>query len=189
MAVDFYFNDPTIELPPLARLQLVWAEVPDESLRQMIIAEHQYLHFHRFMLQRLYCTAPGRLAQKPWEQPLGLSVRAGAIKAMILLTSSIVEAALMSHAVERGYNLPAQVHRRTFGKVLEAWRVDDQPRPDVAGIWDDLRTLQSYRNHVHLKRAAEEPEARWQNLLENEQSLVRLCQRVLDHVAALKRIP
>lgn len=73
----------------------------------MIAREEQYLLFHRFVLDHAKFTKAGKLDSKPYVYSLGLSVRAGAIKAAILVYASIAEAALRAHAEKRGYKLPS----------------------------------------------------------------------------------
>lgn len=179
MAVDFFFQPPTFAVPTLEKLRRDWQTVPNPDVRNAIAVEHQYLHFHEFMLDRCRFTAEGALANRPWDHPISLSVRAGAIKAKLLLSASIVEAALRAHGEYRGYTFNAKPTRRTFGVVLGAW----SGQPEVATYWPDLRELQDLRNNIHLFRAAGEANAAHEVVVAREEAhvaraaaLVAFCQ-------------
>ena len=115
--------------------------------------------------------------------PIGrraLSICAGAIKSYGLLTASIAEGALAALGEERNLgNRQGELFQRTFGRLLDAWKENNLPRSEVAIIWDDMQLLKSYRNAVHLNRAAEHVGG-WQDILDNEKSILAAADRVID---------
>jgi hypothetical protein len=151
-----YFTlDPAqYQIPSIDGLRWEWRHVPDNAARNVIAVEAQYLDFHRYLLGSL---RHRDVAGGGMPMPLGLSVRAGALKSATLIGASIAEAALRSHAEKRGYPLPPNPRHRTFGKVLGAWQEDDDtPRTEIAPIWQQLQALHSGRNNVHLYGAIEQ---------------------------------
>ncbi|MDD5366307.1 MAG: hypothetical protein PHR30_13290 [Gallionellaceae bacterium] len=103
MAADFFFQTPTFEIQPLKPVAVFrWQRLKNPAVQYAIAAEEQYLHFHLHMLNNLRHTEAGKLANPPYAYELGLSVRAGAVKAAILVAASIIEAALRTHAELRG---------------------------------------------------------------------------------------
>lgn len=185
MAVDFFFEPPTIHLPSAFSLRTgLWANCP-QVVRRKVAEEYQYFLFQLASLDRLKFTAAGALPHHPWTRPLALTARAGAIKAAVLIGASIVEAVLRAVAEHRGYPLPPNPRNRTFGRVLAAWRVGGQPRPDVAPIWATLQQLRDFRNNVHLFAAVADPNAQFQAVLQQEQQLLTSVQTVIAHVAAM----
>jgi hypothetical protein len=186
MAVDFFFDPPTIGIPPLGALRAFqWEHMP-EKIRPVLAQESQYLQFHLQMLDRVKFTEAGRLHDKPWVKPLGLSVRAGAIKAAVLICASIAEAVLRASAETRGYPLPREPYRRTFGKVLDAWKQEDgKPRSDVAAIWPTLQNLRDIRNNIHLFKAADDPSASFDTILELEERILADAQAAIRHLSEL----
>ncbi len=154
MARHFSFEPPVFEVPTVGELRVRWANVPVREALNVIAVEAQYLVFHRYLLDSIrHCASPG-----DDKIPLGLSVRAGALKSAHLLCASIAEAALRAHAEVRGYALHADPRRRTFGNVLSAWCVpkSNEPQPEVARIWPQLQALHSGRNNVHLYKVVED---------------------------------
>jgi hypothetical protein len=152
--VPRYFSlDPAeYQVSAIDELRWEWRNVPDADARNVIAVEGQYLKFHRYLLTSLRHrdSAGGATI------PLGLSVRAGALKTATLVCACISEAALRAHAERRGYPLHGDPHRRTFGNVLLAWQqYDGTPRPEVASIWPHLNALHSGRNNIHLYRVVE----------------------------------
>jgi hypothetical protein len=151
MPRHFYFDPAIYQVPSIAELRWEWSNVPHQAARNLIAVEAQYLEFHKYVL--------ASLRHRPVEGGegiiLGLSVRAGAIKSATLLSASIAEAALRAHAEARNYPLDPNPRRRTFGNVLRAWKQNDAPRPDVAGIWPTLEEIHQGRNNIHLYAAAE----------------------------------
>ena len=186
MAADFYFRNPTFTIQPLKSVAAFkWQNVPDEDIRYSIAAEEQYLNFHLYMLENLRHTKAGMLSTPPYEYELGLSVRAGAVKAAVLIAASIVEAALRALAEARGYPLNADPRRRTFGNVIKSWEQHGEPRPDVAEVWPDVKAIHDVRNFVHLHKAAKDTDAAWGNILLGEQALLTGALKAIDHVSKI----
>jgi hypothetical protein len=186
MASDFFFDPPTLEihqLMPVAAFK--WQRLQNVDVQYAIAAEEQYLQFHLFLLSNLRHTQVGRLADPPYRYELGLSVRAGAVKAAVLVAASIVEAALRSIAETRGYPLNADPRRRTFGNVIRAWEVNGVPRADVAAIWANVRALHEVRNFVHLHHAANTAQAAWETVLNSERALLDGAIAAIQHVAGI----
>jgi hypothetical protein len=187
MAADFYFQNPTFTIQPLRTVAAFkWQQLPNEDLRYSIAAEEQYLCFHLYMLENLRHTKAGQLAQRPYEYELGLSVRAGAVKAAVLIAASIIEAALRTLAEARNYPLNAEPHRRTFGNVIRAWEQNGAPRPDVTQIWPDVKAMHEVRNLVHLHKAAKDTDAEWENILRSEKALLSGALKAIEHVSKIK---
>jgi len=186
MAADFFFDKPTFSislLKPLAAFK--WQRIPDEDVRYSIAAEEQYLQFHLYMLDNLRHTSPGQLLTPSYVGRLGLSVRAGAVKAAVLLAASIVEAALRAIAEKRGYTLNPDPRKRTFGNVIRAWEEGGIPRADVAKVWPDVKAMHEVRNFVHLHEAAKDSEAAWEAILAGEEGLLSGAMRAIDCVSKI----
>src|SRR4051794_40953254 len=117
MARDFYFSPPTCSIRSLGELRTDWTNVQDLKVRHVVAVESQYILFHRFVLKSVRHVDEG---MKPVAGiPLGRSVRAGALKALMLMAASVCEAVLRYHAERRGYALPSNPKHRTYGKVLD----------------------------------------------------------------------
>lgn len=186
MAADFFFQNPTFEIQPLRAIAVFkWQRLQNSEVQYAIAAEEQYLHFHLYMLGNLRHTQAGKLAQQPYAYELGLSVRAGAVKAAILIASSIVEAALRALAEMRGYPLNKDPRKRTFGNVINAWEEAGAPRPDVVAIWPYVKAMHETRNFVHLHKAAIDTDAAWDNVLKYERSLLDGALATIEHVAKI----
>ena len=185
MPVDFYLANPTLTIPSLARLRLFWSNVPNDKVREEIASTHQYLNFQRMLLKQLRFTAAGEIATKPWTKELDLSLRAGAVRAAVLLCASMVEAVLRDHAEKRGYSLKADPRRRTFGNVLSAWRPSGIPRPEIAAFDSALTNLHVFRNTIHLHQAANNPAAYWNQVLKQENAMLTEALSVLKHLRTL----
>lgn len=185
MAVDFYFNPHSHSIPSLAGLRVHWSNVPNDDVVEAIATEAQYLDFHMYVLKSTKHTKHGCLTAPPYEYQLGLSVRAGAIKAALLLTASIAEAVLRAHAEKRSYPLAKDTKRRTFGNVLNAWKAGGKPRKDIAAIWSDLERLRDVRNNVHLFKSAYDPSASFVQVLVEEKSLMGATNKIIDHLQKL----
>jgi len=186
MAADFFFQNPTFEIQPLKTVAMFkWQRLLNSDVQYAIAAEEQYLHFHLYMLSNLRHTQAGKLAQPPYVSELGLSVRAGAVKAAILVAASIVEAALRTLAEMRGYPLNKDPKKRTFGNVIRAWEEAGVPRPDVATIWPSVKAMHEARNFVHLHKAASDTDAAWDNVLKEERALLDGALATIEHVAKI----
>lgn len=168
MAVDFLLDPATFAIPTMGTLRQAWQHIPNDRIRDAIAQEHQYLQFHQYLLESLRYTKCGHAADPPYKNQVNYTVRAGAIKAAILLAGSIAEAALRAHAEKRGYSLHNNLRKRTFGNVLAAWKSGGNPRSDVNAIWPDLETLQDTRNNIHLFKAANDAKAKYSQVLADE---------------------
>mgnify|MGYP001347553785 CR=1 FL=1 len=187
MAADFFFQTPTFEIQPLRSVAVFkWQRLKNPEVQYAIAAEEQYLHFHLYMLNNLRHTEAGKLAQPPYAYELGLSVRAGAVKAAILVAASIVEAALRALAELRGYPLNKDPRRRTFGNVIGAWESAGVPYPDVTGIWPNVKAMHEVRNFVHLHKAAGDAEAAWEVVLKEERALLDGALIAIESVAKIE---
>lgn len=177
----FSFSPDQYDSPLIGALRHEWRNIPDAQARNVIAVESQYLAFHHYLLNSLRHQAlDGGDAI-----PIGLSVRAGALKTATLLCASIAEAALRAHAEARNYNLPADLRRRTFGRVLGAWQLPGNiPQPDVAPIWDQLQRLHSGRNTVHLYAAIQDG-GNFYDILQAESQSLAEAESVLAHLRNL----
>lgn len=186
MAVDFFFQNPTFNIPPLGpAAAFKWQYLCNPEVQYAIAAEEQYLHFHLHMLNNLRHTKAGLAHQPPYARELGLSVRAGAVKAAVLVAASIIEAALRALAELRGYPLKEDPRRRTFGNVINAWEENGIPRHEVTDIWSDVKAMHEVRNFVHLHKAAQENEAAWGNVLQSEQALLEGALNAINHISKI----
>ncbi|MBA4381401.1 MAG: hypothetical protein C0406_02445 [Sideroxydans sp.] len=187
MAADFFFQTPTFAIQSLKPVAVFkWQRLKNPEVQYAIAAEEQYLHFHLYMLNNLRHTEAGKLAQPPYVYELGLSVRAGAVKAAILIAASIVEAALRALAELRGYPLNKDPRRRTFGNVIAAWEYAGTPRPDVAAIWPNVKAMHEVRNFVHLHKVASDADAAWESVLKEERLLLDGALTAIDYVAKIE---
>ncbi len=187
MAADFFFSNPTFEVPPLkATAAFKWYRLKNSEVQYAIAAEEQYLNFHLYMLSNLRHTRAGHLLNPPYAYELGLSVRAGAVKAAVLMAASILEAALRAIAEARAYELNKDPRRRTFGNVLRAWEHEGKPRGDVAAVWSEIKAVHEVRNFVHLHKAAAESEAGWGSVLASEEALLNGALKAINHVASIE---
>lgn len=187
MAADFFFQNPTFEiqqLKPVATFK--WQNLGDPDIQYAVAAEEQYLHFHLYMLNNLRHTKVGFIHEPPYTYELGLSVRASAVKAAVLVAASIIEAALRALAELRKYPLKDDARRRTFGNVINAWEDSGLPHQDVAEIWSVVKAVHEVRNYVHLHKAAQENEAAWENVLKNEQVLLVGALNAIDHISKIR---
>ena len=176
MPTRFFFEPSEFALPSLGELKGRWRFIPDPPIREMIAAEHQYLHFQEFLLRHLMFQTPrGHAGQ------FGLSARAGAVKAALLLYGSIIEAALQSHAHARGYVKPGK--RLMFGQVLSAW--EKAGIEEFSDVWSDIRLIKDRRNTIHLSAAAADRAAHHRAVLEQEHDLLSAGRRVLDRLELL----
>ncbi|HET7230928.1 MAG TPA: hypothetical protein VFJ16_13040 [Longimicrobium sp.] len=173
MATRFFFEPAHFALPSLSELKARWRFIPDLPIRDMIAAEHQYLHFQEeFLLRHLKYETP-----RGWVGQFGLSARAGAVKAAVLLYGSIIEAALQSHAHARGYAKPGK--RLMFGEVLKAWEKAGAGARELAEIWDDIQLIKDRRNTIHLAKAAADSDAHHWAVLQREEELLSAGRKVL----------
>jgi len=187
MAVDYLLEPATFDAPKVESLRNQWRHIPEVNIRNIIAQEHQYLHFHIFVLNNLRFTSVGSACNPPYRKPIDYTLRAGAIKAAVLIGASIAEAALRAHAEHRQFEgLASQLHRRTFGNVLNAWQNNSTPHTDVAVIWNELNNLKSIRDNIHLFRAANDPNAHYKQVLQVEQQTFDKLEKVIAHLQQLQ---
>lgn len=177
----FCFAPDHYRTPTVAEFRHAWRRLPCADARHVVAIENQYLDFHRYLIDsiRHQATTGGE------PLPLGLSLRAGSLKAASLICGAIVEAALRAHAEARGYELPVQPRLRTLGRVLGAWQDRrKRPRDDVAPIWGELQRLHMGRNNVHLYRTLE-ARSSFHQILAVEKASLDEAERVLRHLREL----
>ena len=181
----FSFTPDRYRTPTVAEFRHAWRRLPFVAARNAVAVENQYLDFHRYLIESIHHQGAG--GGEP--MPLGLSLRAGSLKAASLICGSIAEAALRAHAEARGYALPVQPRLRTLGKVLGAWQ-DRRKRPhaDVAPIWEELQRLHLGRNNVHLYRALED-RGSFYRILAAEKASLDEAERILRHLRQLSSDP
>jgi hypothetical protein len=181
MGFELFFEG-CANIPPVRNFERRWGNIPDVTVRRYMAQEHQFLIFHEKLCGGLR-SRPNRSGGRSKEaKPLDLTLRAGFVKAGILICASICEAALRAHAERRGYHGLKKEHQRTFGTVLEAWKPHKQ---EIIQIWDDLQRLKELRNNVHLFKAARDPNADFRNLNKEEERLRRRTKEVLDALMAI----
>ncbi|MGD9598801.1 MAG: hypothetical protein AB7V24_10280 [Steroidobacteraceae bacterium] len=163
-------------------LMFRWSGIDNEMTVQLAYQE-QFLRFFRHLLENLQHSS---VENPAWaSMPLSLSLRAGAIKAYVQCVVSILEGALAAAGARVGLPGANNFHRMAYGQLLGAWARDNQPRPEVAAIWDDLQLLKKCRNFIHLGNAAANDDAYWQSIVESEQDLLQAADRAIAHVSAL----
>jgi hypothetical protein len=185
MAVDFILQPASFSIPTMPSLRTLWNNIPNPKVRDSICQEYQYLQFHQFLLDNLRHTTLGKASSPPYAYKINWTVRAGAIKASILLCGSIAEAALRAHAEKRGYPLHSNLRSRTFGNVLKAWKPGTVGHHDISAIWADLTSLQDTRNNIHLFKAANDPNADYKQVLANEEQILKNANTILAALAAI----
>lgn len=186
MAVDFILDPPSFAIPTMGSLRATWRHIPNVQVRDSICQEHQYFLFHSFLLDSLRYTKHGHAKSPPYASRINWTVRAGAVKAAILLCGSIAEAALRAHAEKRGYALATDPRNRMFGNVLKAWKVGSMPRGEVAAIWTKLDNLKDARNNIHLFKAANDPNADYRQVLTAEEELLTQATDILSTLAGIQ---
>ena len=178
----FALRNPDFDVSRKDALLVRWVGLANHDTAVQLAYQEQYLEFQRHLLENLQ-SAP---AENPdWRpRPLALSLRAGAIKAYVLSAVAILDAALAAFGTARGVQRREgeDLYDLTFGQLLGRWGPDGAPREEIAPIWDKLRLLHGYRNHVHLARAADD-DAYWQDVLEREADLLRACDECIDFLA------
>ena len=180
----FSLAEPVFDIPMVNHLELEWAGAAHEELARQIGFQDQFRQLYRHIFMSLQSVPQENSDWRP--RPLALSARAGAIKTYVLLTVSIAEGALAALGEERQLGRREGELSENICQLLDAWQVDDQPRLEVAGIWDDLQLLKTYRNIVHLNRAAQH-RATWQEILERENEILR--RRGPRHCATTESLP
>ncbi|MFO0904270.1 MAG: hypothetical protein U0939_14805 [Pirellulales bacterium] len=179
MPFDLVLNPATVKVPQVRTIEKWWGNVPDVTVRKYMAREHQYLLLHEAVLSSIHYTYPNWMKQKPPKmEPLDYTLRAGFVKAAVLIYASLCEAALRAHAEKRGYTLPANARHRTFGKVIAAWN----GQPEVATVWTDLGDLRDMRNNIHLFVAAGNPKADYKNIIAQEATMLGTANTVLGEL-------
>lgn len=180
------FQPSTIDIPTIKYLEnSVWKNCP-KCIQPLVCREYQYFIFQIAALSRIHFTSAGSVPNHTWSKPIGFTTRAGAIKAALLVAASIIEAVLRAIAEERNYRLPENKRKRTFGKVLGAWKLDEtKPRPEIEEIWEILGELHDVRNNVHLFSAITECHTYHSSVLRQERKLLESAQIALDHISLI----
>lgn len=187
MPFDLFLEPATFTIPQISPLRAFKWQYLTADIGRAVAEEEQYLIFQLELLNRLYYTEVGHARNPQWGRPINLTLRAGIIKAAVLITASICEAVLRAHAEYRGYDLPENRRRRTMGRVLRAWELEDErPQPELEHIWDTLQSLHSIRNNIHLFKAATDPEASFDNVLAQEEQLIPQLRQTIDFLANLR---
>ena len=143
MLRKFTFALDTFGIQTLHSLQGYWKNIPDPDAKKAIATENQYYLFHRFLLESLRHEHP---TNKTHKFPLGLSVRAGALKTCRLLTASIVEAALRAHAENLGIQLKGNP---TLMDIINRIKKSEH-KAKFSEILPLAKKLNAARNDVHL---------------------------------------
>ena len=175
MSRAFSFDPPIFDVPPIVKFIFTWANVPDNAACNAIAVEQQYLEFHKYMLDAIRHEDPNSPAHG---MPLGLSVRAGMVKAAVLLYASIAEAALRAHAEKRGIKLHPAKNRRTLGSIIYSWKDDPAQFSAIQPIWDDLVALLESRNMVHIFKSIQANQD-FRDIIQNEEALLDRGDKVL----------
>lgn len=170
----FSLNPNEFTIPGLREIDAEWSLIPDRAVKSMIVVECQSIYFSEYLLESLFFEWNERGTTIRGQ--LNNSVRAGAIKSLVMTYVSVIEAALRSHAQARGYDLPKNERHRTLGAVLNAW--EDAGKNELTSVWDDLQKLKDQRNLVHLYKAAEESKD-WKVVLAAEDDLLAASRRVI----------
>lgn len=182
MSREFFFQPNEFEILPVDHYREQWSKIPLLEIRDAIALENQYLQFHVFMLYRLRHRQTGN----EYSAPVGLSLRAGAIKTTGLLCASIAEAALLAHAEHRQYKLPKNPRYRTFGRVLQSWQNEDSsPKSDIAPIWVCLQSLFSHRNTIHLHKGVSEEQG-FYDFLQDEHAFVGQARAAIKYLKTIE---
>lgn len=169
------------EITPAVVSLFKWDHL-DIDVSHQLGFEEQYLEFHRYLLENLRSVPAEYPNREPW--PLGLSLRAGAVKAYVVLASSIVEGALASWGKELGIcRKPEQLMKLPLGGLLKSWAPDGSPRSEVEPIWKELNLLLEYRNFIHLGKSATDENAYWKNVLERESELLAAADKAIDYLS------
>ncbi|MBO6598024.1 MAG: hypothetical protein JJ952_19465, partial [Pseudomonadales bacterium] len=135
MPRKFTLDDDEFDIPSIDWLELNWGGAANRNLAREIGFQEQFRKLFRFTFSNLRSVP----AENPGLNPirLSLSVRAGVLKTYVLLTVSIAEGALSALGEERNLGRrEGELYDRTFGQLLGVWKENEEPRPEVAAIWD-----------------------------------------------------
>ena len=181
MAFDLLIDSPTFTIPSVKDLEKQWVNVPGSTVRTVIAREHQYLFLHVRLLDQLYFTDQGKAASPLYKKPIDYNLRAGFVKAALLMAASICEAVLRAHAEKRKLPLNPKKKMRTFGNVLQAWKGN----PDVASLWADLDDLRDMRNNIHLFVAAGSSRADYRQIIAAEKAMLTTARKLVGELMKL----
>lgn len=187
MASDFFLEPATFAIPTLRSLRIAWINIPDTNLREVIVREAQYLDFYRYILASIKHTASGNVGRPTYTLPIGFDLRAIALKTAIINSSSIMEAALLSHAIARKYKLPNNEKHRTFGNVLKAWELDEIGKNELGKYLILLKRFHSERNHIHLSIITKNDNY-FKDLCEKESKYLVVAEQILKFLQKIKSI-
>jgi len=159
----------------------LWPNLHDAELRAHVAVEEHYLTFHR----RLLGSLQANMGLEQGFQPIDWSLRAGMIRASVILFGSIAEAVLLDHAAARQMQHPRKgrvtlAGRWTLGTLTNVWATAGSAEYDQ--IRADVESLRDMRNNIHLSRAVADRH-RWQDVIAAEEALVEAGDRV---IAALR---
>lgn len=173
------------EIPSLDHYRQHWSNLPSTAqfitwrAKDQICATNQYFDFHRLLLDRV----KHRHAEEDWQpMPLSLSVRAGALRAAVLIGVSVIEAAIRMHAEHR--RIAGLGNKPTYGRVLRCWLDDPTHSPALAPVQTTLEELRDLRNEIHLYEAAQQ-EQDWARTLEDETLILQRVDEAIDFVQGL----
>ena len=69
---------------------------------------------------------------------------------------------------------------------LYAYGAACRRRCDVADIWQTLQELRDIRNNIHLFKAAQDPQANFDAILEKESQLLPAAQYAIQHLSKIE---
>jgi hypothetical protein len=182
MAFDLVFAPATFDTPTVGKFEKDWANIPDPNVRKVIAREHQYLFLHARLLEQLRHTSKGAASDPPYKWRIDYNLRAGFIKAALLVAASICEAALRAHAEKRHLPLHKIPKCRTVGDVLNACK----GQADVAAYYADLLSLKDLRNNLHLFEAAASAKAHYMAVLKQEETSFNMARKLVAECMKLK---
>lgn len=168
----FSLANPQFEIPETCGLQFSWASLDGEIGLQVAFQE-QFLCFYRYLYENLQSTPKTDPNQGPYK--LSLSLRAGALKIYILAACSIIEGVLAELAAMRDLGDQEELHRLSFGRLLQKFERERAVLDEFQPIWGHLKLLKKYRNFVHLGNAAKSEQAYWRDILDQEANLLDAC--------------
>lgn len=185
MASDFFLDPATFNIPTLMSLRIRWQNIPSNNMREVIVREAQYLEFYKFILESLRHTASGQVECPTYSLPINFDLRAMALKTAIINSSSIMEGALLSHAISRKYKLPSDEKKCTFGIILGAWEKDGQGKIELGNYLRPLKRFHSERNHIHLSNITKN-ESYFEDLCIKESKYLAVANKILNFLQTIK---
>lgn len=185
MAADFYLDPATFDISTLNCLRIKWINIPDQNIREVIVREAQYLEFYRFILGSLKHTATGQAKSPTYSHPIGLDLRVIALKTAIVNSSSIMEAALLSHAISRNYKLNKDEKKRTFGNIIGAWEKEQKGKQEPGHFLSLLKWFNSARSHIHLSKITKN-DSYFEDMCKKELKYLVVADKVLKFLQNIK---